>query len=66
LAFYPTEGPQWLGMQGDPWDAQWDMFMALCGAVTALAILSRIHDRSIAACITTKTTATHRRQKPTA
>jgi len=55
LAFYPTEGPQWLGMQGDPWDAQWDMFMALCGAVTALAILSRIHDRSIAACTTKKT-----------
>jgi len=37
-----------LGTQGDPWDTQWDMFLALCGAVTALACLSRLHDRSLA------------------
>ena len=47
VLFYPSQGPQWLGMQGDPWDAQWDMFMALCGAVLVVGTLSRLHDRSI-------------------
>jgi putative membrane protein len=37
-----------LGTQGDPWDTQWDMFLAGIGASTALALTSRIHDRSIA------------------
>lgn len=33
-----------LGTQGDNWDAQWDMFLALCGSVVAQLTLSRIHD----------------------
>jgi len=37
-----------LGTQGDVWDTQWDMFMALVGATSALLILSRIHDRQLA------------------
>src|SRR6185436_9543832 len=37
-----------LGTQGDVWDTQWDMFMALVGAVTAQLLLSRAHDRRIA------------------
>lgn len=37
-----------LGTQGDPWDTQSDMAMALVGAVCALAFLSRWHDRSMA------------------
>jgi putative membrane protein len=37
-----------LGTQGDQWDTQWDMFMALVGAVAALALLGRLHDRQIA------------------
>jgi putative membrane protein len=37
-----------LGMQGDVWDTQWDMFMALCGAITAQLLLSRTHDRQLA------------------
>jgi putative membrane protein len=37
-----------LGTQGDVWDTQWDMQMALLGAVTALATLSRVHDRQLA------------------
>jgi putative membrane protein len=37
-----------LGTQGDQWDTQWDMFTALVGAVTALALLGRYHDRQIA------------------
>jgi len=41
-------GSAFLGSQGDIWDAQWDMFLALIGAMVALPILSRLHDRSIA------------------
>ena len=47
LVFYPAAGPEWLGMQGDPWDAQWDMTMALSGAVLAQLTLSWIQDRGI-------------------
>jgi putative membrane protein len=36
-----------LGTQGDPWDTQWDMQMALLGAITALASLSGVHDRQL-------------------
>jgi putative membrane protein len=39
---------EFLGTQGDPWDTQWDMFMALVGVVTALLVCSRFHDRQIA------------------
>jgi putative membrane protein len=45
MAFYPDEGPEWLGMQGDPWDAQWDMFMALSGALAALVLLGPWQNR---------------------
>jgi putative membrane protein len=38
-----------LGTQGDPWDTQWDMAMALCGAVLAQALLARVQDRQLAA-----------------
>jgi putative membrane protein len=34
-----------LGTQGDPWDTQWDMALALTGALTSLALTERIHDR---------------------
>lgn len=40
---------EFLGTQGDPWDTQSDMFCALLGAATALLLLSREHDRQIAA-----------------
>ena len=36
-----------LGTQGDAWDTQWDMFLALVGAVGALVILSRTHERQL-------------------
>ena len=38
---------EFLGTQGDPWDTQSDMFMALVGASAALAFLSRFHDRQM-------------------
>ena len=37
-----------LGTQGDPWDTQWDMFLALIGATTAQLLLGRLHDRQLA------------------
>lgn len=36
-----------LGTQGDVWDTQWDMFLALIGALSALLLLARAHDRSL-------------------
>lgn len=36
-----------LGTQGDPWDTQWDMFTCLIGAIVALVLLSRLHDRAL-------------------
>ena len=38
-----------LGTQGYAWDTQSDMFLALTGAVLALLLLGRLHDRQIAA-----------------
>ncbi len=40
---------EFLGMQGDQWDTQADMFCALLGAVTAMTLLVPLHDRSMAA-----------------
>jgi putative membrane protein len=37
-----------LATQGDVWDTQWDMFLALCGATVAVLTLSRTHDRALA------------------
>ena len=36
-----------LGTQGYVWDTQSDMFLALIGAVLALLLLSRLHDRQL-------------------
>ena len=36
-----------LGTQGDVWDTQWDMFLALCGALSAQLLLARVHDRAL-------------------
>ena len=40
---------EFLGTQGDVWDTQSDLFMALIGASTALLLLARWHDRQLAA-----------------
>ena len=37
----------YLGSQGDIWDAQWDMACALIGSVTALLLLSRAQDHEL-------------------
>jgi putative membrane protein len=38
---------EFLGTQGDPWDTQSDMFLALIGAVVSLLTLSRVHDKQM-------------------
>nr|WP_206202754.1 DUF2238 domain-containing protein [Thioalkalivibrio sp. XN279] len=40
---------EFLGTQGDSWDTQSDMFFALIGAVVALVLLARLHDRQLRA-----------------
>lgn len=41
-------GQAFLGSQGDVWDAQWDMLLALLGAMASLLLGSGLHDRSMA------------------
>jgi putative membrane protein len=43
----PDVGTAFLGSQGDVWDAQWDMLLALVGALLALPLLSSLQDRSM-------------------
>ncbi len=43
---------EFLGTQGDIWDAQWDMALALSGAILAQLLLARRHDRQIGAVAT--------------
>jgi putative membrane protein len=40
---------EFLGTQGDSWDTQSDMFWALLGAIAALSLLARLHDRQLRA-----------------
>ena len=40
-------GNAFLGTQGDVWDTQEDMFFALVGSISALALLSGLHDRAL-------------------
>jgi putative membrane protein len=42
------EAVAFLATQGDVWDTQWDMFLALCGALSSLLLLGRWHDRQLA------------------
>lgn len=37
-----------MSLQGDMLDTQWDMFMAVCGAVVSLALFDRYHDKKMA------------------
>lgn len=41
------EADAFLATQGDVWDTQWDMFLALCGAIVAQLALARWHDRAL-------------------
>lgn len=39
-----TDATNFIGMQGDEWDAQWDMCSALIGTFFSLLFLRKIHD----------------------
>jgi putative membrane protein len=43
-----TAAEAFLATQGDVWDTQWDMFLALCGALAAQLFLGGWHDRQLA------------------
>jgi putative membrane protein len=43
----PETGTAFLGTQGDVWDTQWDMFLALAGSAVAQLALSRFHQRQL-------------------
>jgi putative membrane protein len=47
LLVSPELGNAFLGTQGDIWDSHWDMLLALIGAVLALAIFMKRHDRQL-------------------
>ena len=47
IFFYKTAGPEWLGWQGDIWDAQNDMLACLVGATIAMVLFAKLHDRSM-------------------
>ncbi len=42
-----TAAEAFLGTQGDVWDTQWDMFLALIGAVLAQILLTKLHDKQL-------------------
>jgi putative membrane protein len=42
-----SDAVAFLATQGDVWDTQWDMFLAMLGAIAALLLLSGWHDRSM-------------------
>ncbi|MCW5621651.1 MAG: DUF2238 domain-containing protein [Burkholderiales bacterium] len=42
-----TAADDFLATQGDVWDTQWDMFLALGGAIAAQLLLSRTHDAQL-------------------
>ncbi len=48
LLVAPEAGTAFLGSQGDVWDAQWDMLLALVGSLIALSLGASLHDRSMA------------------
>jgi len=43
----PEQGAAFLGTQGDEWDAQKDMLMALLGSLSAQLLFARLQDRQI-------------------
>ncbi len=45
----PELGNAFLATQGDIWDSHWDMLLALIGAICALALFTRTHDRQLGA-----------------
>ncbi len=53
-ALMGEEADAFLATQGDIWDSQWDMFLALLGAIASQLLLSRAHDHELGALAPTK------------
>jgi putative membrane protein len=47
LPFAQKEKEDFLGMQGDKWDAQWDMSLAFIGSILAILIFSSLHNKQL-------------------
>ncbi len=47
LVVSPDSADAFLGGQGDVWDTQWDMFLALVGSILAQVLLGRQHLREL-------------------
>ena len=45
---YGGSADAFLATQGDIWDTQWDMFVALLGAISALLLLRNLHNKQLA------------------
>jgi len=43
-----AEADAFLATQGDVWDTQWDMFLALLGCLASQILLAGVHDRQLA------------------
>jgi putative membrane protein len=44
---YGAEADEFLATQGDVWDTQWDMLLALIGGLVSQLLLSGWHDRQL-------------------
>lgn len=49
-----------LGTQGDNWDTQWDMFLALTGSIIAQLTLANSHDRQLSFLLANNNASTNR------
>ncbi len=47
ISLTPGTGDAFLATQGDIWDSQWDMFLALAGSTVSLLLFSKIHGRQL-------------------
>ncbi len=47
LVVDPGAGDAFLATQGDVWDTQWDMLLALLGGIFSVLIFSKEHDREL-------------------
>ena len=45
-----ADAESFLATQGDVWDTQWDMFLALIGAISSQLFLARWHDNQLTRC----------------
>jgi putative membrane protein len=42
-----SDAVAFLATQGDVWDTQWDMFLALIGTISAQVLLTNLHDKQL-------------------